>query len=1192
MCNDFDRTSRKLISVCNDNSKELCCIVYDAQTKINHLQSECEKIKKWIINEYSAFTNYDEDVFYTRFESIIYEINDCKRPFFYTFHISDVTKVLNKLSAFDYYCLLEVIKESIEKKSIVFLGDPGTGKTQGVTAFSDELIKQEFHYPIVVQARNIPESENWGEIVLHTLRLANKWDEDELWQGLISSVNRNRFKKDILDNSIALCPKILIIIDGLDESSSQQKWIDRIKETTVITDKYPQIRFCFTSRPNVFPRSVEYTNIIRLNSAGDVPAFKLFDEYTKAYDVTVNRCQWLKYALNTPLALRLFCELHKGQRVSISQLSEVSLEQLWRKKIEKIQTEFNIKEGLSEKDQRAFLTIVALSKCFLDAKYVDRNDLIRAITDQTGIKADDSEKVIDYLESYGVVGSFCEKGKGLSADQYVYYPGIQGYFDYAEAIHLLELYGCPADIDFKEQNNVSKNVLYSLSVISIQKYDYVLTNNLTITDAFYCNELEEILFYSLQHSDPNKAVKYKERLLEIMSEGADPLVTVTNNLILPLSRIHQHPLGVSLLDDYLNRFEKPAQRDIVWSLPLYLKNSSGKNWSKNSNVSIIDDADEEYGLTSDDLYDDLPIVYVWMLSNVSNDIRNKCRDELMKWARMVPKQYFKLFLHFSGVNDPQIRSDLFSILMCIVYEGASDELIKEISAWIITNNLDVSQIDKNRDASVRYYSIVILLKAKIIGLYTDEELKKFLPPYYIKNADIELSKDAFSGTRMEGFSAITYDLSRYVLVDHFDYDFNSYKYKQLNNFIISSSKENEMLSGINSEQFILSAAYAFILQMGWNEEEFYNMCKDESGELKVGIDRSIKATYYPATHGAQSKVMTVCEKYVWAARHYLDGFLSDRLLFGDEQIKITDYSILDNFAIPAQEMKQIDPENVPVERPWYVPESDAVSIDKNIESKEDIKDYIQKAPDITWERWIKVDNEKRLFEVQNSDLLALEMYACFYDPAGIDTSLFIESILVKSEDTPKFFMRIHDKEVFNKVCDPTRWVGGPETTCYISPKEVCWFTWKKEYESYYNEEFPEILILPAVDYCCYDSTQYGESHYYLPAKMLRNLLGIVDTDGYLYFNKDKNVIAEYSIAGEKWRTSQQYVLVGAEDTLNSLNEKGYTLIWIMQELRRETANSQEKYGEFYAERRQYYIGYYDNNSFIVEKLKTSYLPKE
>ena len=48
----------------------------------------------------------------------------------------------------------------------------------------------------------------------------------------------------------------------------------------------------------------------------------------------------------------------------------------------------------------------------------------------------------------------------------------------------------------------------------------------------------------------------------------------------------------------------------------------------------------------------------------------------------------------------------------------------------------------------------------------------------------------------------------------------------------------------------------------------------------------------------------------------------------------------------------------------------------------------------------------------------------------------------------------------------------------------------------------------------------------------------------------------------------------------------------MQELRRETANSQEKYGEFYAERRQYYIGYYDNNSFIVEKLKTSYLPKE
>ena len=72
---------------------------------------------QYIINEYSTFTNYDEDVFYTQFESIIYEINDCKRPFSYTFHISDVIKVLNKLAAFDYYRLLEVIKESIEKRA-------------------------------------------------------------------------------------------------------------------------------------------------------------------------------------------------------------------------------------------------------------------------------------------------------------------------------------------------------------------------------------------------------------------------------------------------------------------------------------------------------------------------------------------------------------------------------------------------------------------------------------------------------------------------------------------------------------------------------------------------------------------------------------------------------------------------------------------------------------------------------------------------------------------------------------------------------------------------------------------------------------------------------------------------------------------------------------------------------------------
>jgi hypothetical protein len=36
--------------------------------------------------------------------------------------------------------------------------------------------------------------------------------------------------------------------------------------------------------------------------------------------------------------------------------------------------------------------------------------------------------------------------------------------------------------------------------------------------------------------------------------------------------------------EFLNGFDKPAQRDIVWSIPAYLRKSSGRRWEKNDSV--------------------------------------------------------------------------------------------------------------------------------------------------------------------------------------------------------------------------------------------------------------------------------------------------------------------------------------------------------------------------------------------------------------------------------------------------------------------------------------------------------------------------------------------------------------------------------------------------------------------------------
>lgn len=54
------------------------------------------------------------------------------------------------------------------------------------------------------------------------------------------------------------------------------------------------------------------------------------------------------------------------------------------------------------------------------------------------------------------------------------------------------------------------------------------------------------------------------------------------------------------------------------------------------------------------------------------------------------------------VNDPQIRSGLFSILMCIAYDDIDGGLLNTISRWVAEIILSPSKIDVNRDISIRY----------------------------------------------------------------------------------------------------------------------------------------------------------------------------------------------------------------------------------------------------------------------------------------------------------------------------------------------------------------------------------------------------------------------------------------------------------------------------------------------------------
>ena len=162
------------------------------------------------------------------------------------------------------------------------------------------------------------------------------------------------FSEQFIEKDIFTLPKVIILVDGLDESAPYECWIERIRQTDAITKKYPQVRFCFTSRPAAFSDPRKYVRVKRLNSSGDVPTYKLFDLYAEAYGVKVKNAGWVKHALSTPLSLKLFCELHQGTSVDISNSAEISIARLWRAKIDLLESSFGTKCNIAQQNQYIF----------------------------------------------------------------------------------------------------------------------------------------------------------------------------------------------------------------------------------------------------------------------------------------------------------------------------------------------------------------------------------------------------------------------------------------------------------------------------------------------------------------------------------------------------------------------------------------------------------------------------------------------------------------------------------------------------------------------------------------------------------------------------------------------------------------------------------------------------------------------
>lgn len=548
-----------------------------------------------------------------------------------------------------------------------------------------------------------------------------------------------------------------------------------------------------------------------------------------------------------------------------------------------------------------------------------------------------------------------------------------------------------------------------------------------------------------------------------------------------------------------------------------------------------------------------------------------------------------------------MREDLFSLAMGVAFINSKDsKVLNDLVNWILENIFSENCITRNCNAAIRYYSNAIAERAYLAGYITEEQICVARPPYKTDELMISTNIDALAGTRMDGYKLIDYDLSRYVLCDPIDRQFFHHYLKSED---ILSVKIDELISNllqeyaeilgqpqITSDQFIISSAYSYVLLQGWNHQEFYGKPNGgKPGEI-IGVDISIMRQYHPATHGSKSSVMTFTEKYVWSARNELMGYLADRLLFLDNDETpcfLDDYTLLDDFPNPMQEIFQVNAVLYRKMDEWYLPEDLSPDISGIIKSRENLQLWINSAPIPDFSKWLTISDKEYIEKCgMYSNAIALYNYSSLTnDNIDAESIMWFSACLIDEDQFEQLKLDLTNKKegILRILSNPAEICSLTKSQCYITPKEICWMPWKKSmYETYSNCSEDETIscnytIIKAVEKCTSNHSEFGDIYYKLPSKIIRKYLSIIDGDGCKYIDNNNVTQAFYNKNGEVWGDAQHYLCCNKELLTNYLKEEKQKIFWSVRLLREPSSKAREKYKDFYCRYDRCWIVWIEGN---------------
>lgn len=726
----------------------------------------------------------------------------------------------------------------------------------------------------------------------------------------------------------------------------------------------------------------------------------------------------------------------------------------------------------------------------------------------------------------------------------VYSWGMQPAFDYLIGRKLYDAIRNGKNIQIEYTNGIYQ----MLSLIVIEEDGKLISeySNIKLEESV----LFDLICYTLANTSVEIASKYRDYVKKLMHYSEAEFREIVNRVIIPVSEINNLPLGGKLLDEFLRGFDKPAQRDIWWSIPTYLRNNYNASWRTFSELDL-----SMIALSDKDNYMGKPLILVWRLSSVDNDVRRDCRLKLTEWGINNPYEYLDLLLYCADINDEQIVEDIFAIAYGIALgKFVQKEYLEKLSSWIVENVYSEEGLFKYENSAIRYYCKGIVKIAISKGLCDAECEKRISEKYIRKSSFMPAYKDSFDSKRLSGYGPIYYDLARYVLCDHLDrffcINYKTREYLREAEEFIEKYKKKYDVDMLEPEGLIISIAFQYLLNQGWDEKIFWE-CEDKNN---LGIDICIRNTYMRSTHGAKSKVMTVAEKYVWCVKHRMEAVFASQLqynYYGQGVRYISDYYEIDDFTNTYQDY--VNSRYTKIEDKWIHTDQMVKTPYKEF-SAENIEKWMKKkdTPDFTV--WLGEKTDARILYAYTNIV---------NEVLGIEEAIWISSGIVKNNDFEKLIAEVNVySEERSELLNVAEFHSYVETCGFYTPQEVCAVQSVKEANESINigNEKNVIQVYKLVATCLSEHIENIEKTFYLPSRIARILTGITYGDGYEYINDNNEVVCKYSDVSKGENNQQECLQINSHILESSLKENDYRIFWVFRVYRSPSSKAYELYG--------------------------------